>query len=159
MSNNLHCNYPTFDSRWDEDQIHWGLCREACLQDLGHEGSSIASKWQMSQRLLFCQLPFCRIFTTLMATVKKEDLKYMEQSHKTTQAKLRISQTFHPNWRDYILMIVLVCLYWKTHSSSWEGHLIQQTKGLAKKLSGSSSEILLLRKPCFVPWLLPCLHG
>ena len=33
-------------------------------------------------------------FATLMATVKKEDLKYitMEQSHKTTQAKLRITQ-------------------------------------------------------------------
>ena len=99
---------------------------------------------------------FAAFFTTLMATVKKEDLKYMEQSHKTTQAKLRISQTFHPNWRDYILMIVLVCLYWKTHSSSWEGHLIQQTKGLAKKLSGSSSEILLLRKPCtLAPTLSP----
>ena len=37
---------------------------------------------------------FAAFFTTLMATVKKEDLKYitMEQSHKTTQAKLRITQ-------------------------------------------------------------------
>ena len=51
--NNVQCNFPTFGSRWDEDQIRWGLCREAVLEvDLGNEGSSIVSKLQISQRQL-----------------------------------------------------------------------------------------------------------